>query len=160
MRHSRHLGAFVSGLALYSAAVLLSGLLAGHHLLGPYLSRLGGDESWARVFGEAAVYAVPVFVLALGWAYVTLRPYRRGRRPTTGWCLSGFGLAWLGWLFYGVLLAAEGGQAGMLPISEMLLSPLVPPLWGLLNALVVLCGVLIAGALARRHALLRGFSPR
>ncbi|QPF76287.1 hypothetical protein G8A07_27385 [Roseateles sp. DAIF2] len=149
MMHSRRIGAFFSGAALYSAAMLLSGHMA--ELLGPrdFLYLFGSHGSLGRLFGEALTYALPVFLLALGWSYVTVRPYRRGRRPTTAWCLGGMALAWIGWLFYGVVVAAEGPQYSV-PLAALLLSSLVPPLWGLLNSFAALAGVVTAGSLAKR----------
>lgn len=158
MKHSRRIGAFASGLALYSTAVMLGGTLAGLRLPSVLSSWWGHTESLPQLLGEAAVYALPIFVLALSWSYVTLRPYRRGRWPATAWCLGGLGLAWLAWLMYGVVRAADTPPLAAVPLSTLLLSPQVPPLWGLLNGLAVLAGVLVAAALARRHALLQGLT--
>lgn len=158
MKHSRRIGAFASGLALYSTAVMLGGTLAGLRLPLVLTSLWGHTESLPQLLAEAAVYALPIFVLALSWSYVTLRPYRRGRWPATAWCLGGLGLAWLAWLMYGVVCAADTTSLVAIPLSTLLLSPQVPPLWGLINALAVLVGVLVAAALARRHALLQGLT--
>jgi hypothetical protein len=150
MLHTRRIGAFFSGLALYCAAMLMSRLLA--ELLGPndLFYVFGGRDSASRIMGESLVYALPVFVLALGWSYLTVRPQRRGRRPTTGACIWGMGVAWLGWLFYGVFAAAQMPHYSSLSLTAMLLSSLVPPLWGLLNMVAALAGVVTAGSLARR----------
>lgn len=150
MLHSRRIGAFFSGLALYSAAMLMSGLMA--ELFGPsdFFYLFGSQDSASRIVGESLIYALPVFLLALGWSYLTVRPQRRGRRPTTGACMWGMGLAWLGWLFYGVLAAAQMPHYSSLPLTAMLLSSLVPPLWGVLNMVAALAGVIAAGTLVKR----------
>lgn len=154
MKHTRRLGALASGLLLYSTAVMVGGLLAGWRLPPAFLALLGPRDSLSRLLGDAAIHALPIFAMALVWSYVTLRPYRRRRQPATGWCLCGLGLAWLGWLLWGVVEAADGGLPDGLPLSTLLLSPLMPPLWGLMNTAAVLAGVLLAAALARRHPLL------
>ncbi|MDC6167132.1 hypothetical protein [Paucibacter sp. XJ19-41] len=160
MKHSRRIAAFASGLALYSTAVMLGGSLAGLRLPLGLTALWGHSESLPQLLAEATVYALPIFALALSWSYVTLRPYRRGRWPATAWCLGGLGLAWLAWLLYGVVCAAETTSLVAMPLSTLLLSPQVPPLWGLLNGLAVLVGVLVAGVLARRHVLLQGLTRR
>jgi len=152
MGHSRRLAAFISGLMLYSVAMLISGALAELHLPREYFKVFGPEGSHAQLLGEACVYALPIFLLTLGWSYFVLRPLRRGSRPTTAWCLGGLGLAWLGWLFYGVVRLSEAPVPGDDSVAVMLLSSLEPPLWGALNGLAALCGVLIAGALAGRQA--------
>lgn len=151
MRHPARLGAFVSGMALYSSAMLLVGAWAGLGLPHGLMEALGGPESLELLLVEALIFALPLFLLAFGWSYVTVRPTRRGRRPTTAWCLAGLALAWLGWLLYGAAHAAVDGLPARSSVAEMLLSPTTPPLWGLLNGLAVLLGVLIAGALVRRQ---------
>lgn len=153
MRQSRRLSAFISGLALYSVAMLISGPLSELHLPGPLLRLFGAQGSQGQLLGLAALYAVPAFMLALGWAYLALRPQRPGRRPKTAWCLAGLALAWLGWLFYGMVCVATEAWPGQPSVAEVLLSSGIPPLWGALNSLAVLAGVLIAGQLVRRQAL-------
>jgi hypothetical protein len=155
MRHPARLGAFLSGAALYSVAVMLGGSLADRGLPAGLAAQLGQPESLQQLFGESLLVAMPIFLMALAWSYVTVRPYRRGRRPPTAWCLGGLAMAWLGWLFYGAAYAAAEGLNGPDTWMALLLSPRQPPLWGLLNALAVLLGVLLAGVLARRHALLQ-----
>lgn len=151
MRHSARLGSFVSGLTLYSAAMLLAGALAGRGLPSELLSSLGEPESLSQLLGEALIYALPMFLLALGWSYVTVRPTRRGRRPTTGWCVAGLALAWLVWVFYGAFDAAAGGGSSEASLAVKLLSPLEPPLWGGLTGPAVLLGVLVAGSLINKR---------
>jgi hypothetical protein len=159
MRHPVRLAAFCSGLALYSAAVMVGGSLAELAWRSGLPARLGQPESLQQLFGEALLVALPIFLMALAWSYVTVRPYKRGRRPPTAWCLGGLAMAWLGWLFYGAAYAAAEGLHGPDSWLGVLLSPQSPPLWGLLNAVAVLLGILLAGVLARRHALLQPSSP-
>ena len=151
MRSPARIGAFVSGLALYSTAMLLVAACAGLGLPVMMVDALGGPDSLELLFGEALLFALPLFLLALVWSYLTVRPTRRGRRPTTAWCLAGLALAWLGWLLYGAAHAAVDGMPVRQSLAELLLSPATPPLWGLLNGLAVLAGVLIAGALVQRQ---------
>jgi hypothetical protein len=147
MWQSRYFGAFISGLALYSAGMLLTGALPG----GP--RPLDYNEPLPQLLGETAAQAVLLFVLAMGWAYLTLRPYRRSRRQTTAWCLGGLGMAWLGWQFYGLLsFAVINPPAPGLPVDLLLLSSLVPLLWGVLSGLAVLAGILLVRLLLERHA--------
>jgi hypothetical protein len=151
MRHPARIGAFFSGLALYSTAMLLVSAGTGVRLPALMVDTLGGPDSLELLLGEALLFALPLFLLALAWSYVTVRPRRRGRPPTTAWCLAGMALAWLGWLLYGAAHAAVDELAVQHSVAELLLSPATPPLWGLLNGLAVLLGVLIAGMLVRRQ---------
>lgn len=148
----RRLGALLSGLLLYCVVMLVVSTLASLPSPAPLLGQLGLRPSLPQEIAAATLLATPVFVLALAWSYVTVRPYKRGRRPTTAWCMSGLGLSWLGWLLFGLLHASETSALGELPLSTLLLSSSVPPLWGLLNLLGAALGVLLAGALAARWA--------
>lgn len=146
----RRLGALLSGLLLYCVVMLVVSTLAALPSPAPLLSLLGLQATLAQEIAAATLLATPVFALALAWSYVTVRPYQRGRRPTTAWCLGGLSLAWLGWLFYGLVHASENSALGELPLSTLLLSSSVPPLWGVLNALAAMLGVGLAGTLAKR----------
>ncbi|WP_397534808.1 hypothetical protein [Roseateles sp.] len=147
----RRLGALLSGLLLYCVVMLFVSTLAALPSPAPLLSHLGLRAMLAQEIGAATLLATPVFGLALVWSYVTIRPSQRGRRPTTAWCLGGLCLAWLAWLFYGLVHASENSALGELPLSTLLLSSSVPPLWGVLNMLAAMLGVIQAGTLAKRR---------
>ena len=146
----RRLWALLSGLLLYCVVMLFVSTLAALPSPAPLLSQLGLRAMLAQEIGAATLLATPVFGLALVWSYLTIRPRQRGRRPTTAWCLGGLCLAWLAWLFYGLVHASENSALGELPLSTLLLSSSVPPLWGVLNVLAAMLGIVIAGALAKR----------
>ncbi len=150
MWQSRHFGAFISGLALYSAGMVLTGALPGG------ARPLDYNEPLPQLLGETAAQAVLLFVLAVGWAYLTLRPCRRGRRLTTAWCLGGLAMAWLGWQFYGLIsFTLINPPAPGLPVNLLLVSSLVPLLWGVLSGMAVLAGILLVRLLLERNGPLK-----
>lgn len=151
MRDARRVGAFFSGLILYCAAIGCGILLARVSLPDAVYKSLGGRDSLATVLSEAAVIGLLLFLLALVWSYLTVRPRAKSksRHTTTAWCLSGLGLAWLGWLIYGVVNFALNPLGAQTPMSALLFSADVPPLWGLLNVVAVVSGAVVAGMLAR-----------
>lgn len=157
MRSARRLAALLSGLLLYAVVMMLVHMLTELPSPTPLLRLLGMQSGVALETAAAALLAMPVFALALLWGHITVRPYRRGSRPTTAWCVSGLMLAWLGWLVYGLIRASETSALGQLPLSTLLLSSKVPPLWGLLNTVATLLGVLLAGGMAAR--LMGGKAP-
>lgn len=146
----RRLGALFSGLLLYSVVMLLVSGLTELPSPAGLLGHLGLRQGPAIETGVALTIALPVLALALPWSYFTVRPLRRGRRPTTGWCIAGLILAWLGWLVYGLIHAAQSPDLSELPLHTLLLSSTVPPLWGALNGLAALLGVALGGKLAGR----------
>jgi hypothetical protein len=150
MRAIRRVGAFGSGLLLYSGAVGLSGLLVDLRLPREVYVMLGGRGSATVVIAEATVIALVLFLLALPWGYLTVKPLKRGRRPTTAWCVAGLAIAWLAWLVYGAVNFSLAPKMSSLPLLSLLLSSSTPPLWGVLNTIGVLAAVLLAGVLARR----------
>lgn len=151
MHHSaRRLVAFVSGLLLYCASVALSWtLLDGwlQHAMRPYF---GSYE--AMLITVSSGVALLIFVLSLGWCFLTVRVPPGSRRPTTPWCLAGIGTASMCWLLVGVLRLATVHGERTLTLVDLLFLPSTPPLWGPFNTLAVLAGVLLAGMLARRYA--------
>jgi hypothetical protein len=152
MRKMRPTAAFVSGLFLYSTAVWIGGRLASLPLPPEYVEALGGRYSSLFISTESVVIAVVMFGLALGWAFVTVRPWRPGRRPTTIACMTGIGCAWLGWVVYGAFDASAAVLPDSMPVGNWLLSSEMPPLWGVLNIMAIIAGVVFAGSLARRFA--------
>jgi hypothetical protein len=152
MRSARRFGAFVSGLLLYSTVICVSGVLAEQQLPRELASLLGGHSSGLSIFVTASAIALLMFAMAVGWSYVTVRPKRHGRRPTTSWCVAGIMTAWLGWVVYGALELSVAPRASSMPVGSWLLSSDMPPLWGVLNTLAVVAGAVLAGSLARRFA--------
>lgn len=150
MRSARRLIAFFSGLLLYCSAIGLSWLMLEGWLqqaLRPHFS------SYADTMMVAAgSVALLIFLLSVGWCYLSVRVPAGGRRPTTGWCLAGISAGCLGWVIVGAFVLALTRKDKHLTLVELLLVPTTPPLWGPFNALAVVAGLLLAGVLARRTA--------
>jgi len=144
MRSARRAWAFVSGLLLYITAIWISGRLADLRLPREFYTALGGRYSVTTVLVESLVIALLMFGLALGWSRLTVRQPPPGRRPVTGWCLGGIATAWFGCAIYGTIHMALSWDLHDLPVGLWLLSSDMPPLWGVLNTLAVVGGVLLA----------------
>lgn len=153
MKAARRAIAFVSGALLYSVAVVSAMKYANTGLPRAWYAALGGRSSLGVVFGEAVAIALVLFLLALGWSYLTLRPTRRRHRPYVAWLLAGIGLAWAGWLISGAFDFALQPRAYAAPLRTILLASNAAPLFGVLNILGVLGGAWLAGHFAKRHQL-------
>lgn len=129
-----------------SVGGLLSVLLT--HGQGPI-----GRGSLPALLAEAGAFAILLFLLALGWSYLTLRSHRRSRRRTTACCLYGVSLAWLIWLLCGAAILASDPPEPDLPAGQWLQVILMPLLWGLLSGLAMTADVLLAALLSERRAL-------
>ena len=149
MKSTHRIVAFVSGLALYNAIILVGGFLAAVAVPQAYFAWFGQNKALALVLEEAIVFALPVFLLALFWSHLTVRAFRGAWRQATKWCFGGLAFAWLAWLVYGLAQLAANPVSNQFQLPTLLLSLLVPPLWGILNVLAAPCGVLLGGALAR-----------
>lgn len=170
MRGTRRLAAFVSGLALYSAAICLSKFLADRHLPFDFTATLGGPDSWVVAMVESILLALPLFMLAFAWTYATMYPPRSSRRPatawsyasrypqksgrryTTAWCISGLGLAWFAWIVYGIFELSANPSGQQLSLTRLLLFSTAPPLWGLINNAAILAGAVFGGGLTQARA--------
>ena len=170
MRGTRRLAAFVSGLALYSAAICLSKFLADRHLPFAFTATLGGPDSWVVAMVESILLALPLFMLAFAWTYATMYPPRSSRRPatawsyasrypqksgrryTTAWCISGLGLAWFAWIVYGIFELSANPSGQQLSLTRLLLFSTAPPLWGLINNAAILAGAVFGGGLTQARA--------
>lgn len=152
MRHTRRLVAFISGFVLYSIATLSGSALTRLRLPRSYFSAFGPSGSPSQLLAESVLYALPALLLTMAWSYFVLKPQRRTRRLNTIWCLTGLGLAWMSWLTYGVFYLALHPLPPGQSITAILLSSLAPPMWGVMNGLAALIGVLLAAWLVRRHA--------
>jgi hypothetical protein len=135
---------------LYGIVIVATRFLAGSSVPADFGLQFGEPGSLGYAAGEAAVIAVFIFVIALAWAYATLRPYHKARRVFTQWCLVGLACGFLGAFMVAVLEAPDRGAADMAEVARLLLSPNEPPLWGILNLLAAPLGVWLAGRLVRR----------
>jgi hypothetical protein len=149
MKNVQRIVAFVSGLALYNALVFVGGFLAALPIPRAYFAWFGQHTVLALLLEEAIVFALPVFFLALAWSYLTIRPFRSAWWPATKWCFGGFAFAWFAWLAYGLASLVANPVPNQFPFGTLLLSFLIPPVWGILNTLAAPCGVLLGGSLAR-----------
>ena len=153
MRSVRRVGAFFSGFLLYGSVMGLSSVLSKVRLSTQFYAFLGGRTSMLTVILEATVIALLMALLALVWSYITVvprGPLRRGHRPTTSWCVAGVAVGWLAWTIYGAIHFSLNPKVYGQPLYALLLSSNVPPLWGVLNVLAALAGVLLAGHWAKR----------
>jgi hypothetical protein len=151
MKAARRSVAFFSGLLLYCFGAGAAMKYASTGLPRQVYAQLGGRNSLQVVLGEAIAVALLLFVIALVWAYLTLRPQRRRHRPYVAWMMSGVGVAWAGWLIFGAFSFALKPRAYSAPLQSMLLSSNAAPLFGALNIFGVVGGVWVAGALAKRR---------
>jgi hypothetical protein len=149
-------------LLLYGVCWTLAWLLADIRLSADVFPHvLVSRGSFGAVLSEAGAIALLLFVIALVWAYLTVRSPKLGQRPTTSWCLTGLSLAWFAWLLMGVFKLSDVQSVGEHSIGVLLLSATQPPLWGLLNILALLMGAIIAGILAgKRYRALGGGQGR
>ncbi len=150
MRSARRLMAFFSGALLYCSAVGLSWMLLEGWLqlaIRPYF-RSYADTQMAAAGGVALL----IFVISVGWCFVSLRVPVGSRRPTTAWLVGGIGAASLAWILFGAFALALAPKGKVVTVVSLLFVPTSPPLWGPLNGLAVLAGALLAGMLARRMA--------
>lgn len=151
-RDSRNLTALGSGLLLYALCWALAWSLADIQLPADMFAHtLFRRGSLAAVLSEAGGIALLLFAISLSWCYFSMRSAKLGQRPTTAWCLAGLGLAWFAWLLIGVVMLSDTPSAAEQSLALLLLSATQAPFWGLLNALALLMGALLAGGLAGRH---------
>lgn len=142
-RQVRRFGAFVSGLLLYLTAIRVSCWLSGSSLPDQAYAALGGRYGSPAVAVESLLIALLVFGLALGWGRITAAPLMPGQRPVTHWCLAGIATAWLGAALYGTIYLSLSWYLHDLPIGLWLLAAGTPPLWGVLNTLAVVGGIVL-----------------
>lgn len=153
MKAARRSIAFFSGALLYCFGTGAAMQYAQIGLPRQVYTALGGRNSLPVMAGEAVAIVVVLFLVALAWAYLTLRPSRRRHKPYVGWFMTGIGLAWAGWLIFGAFSFAVKPRAYSAPMQTMLLSSGAAPLFGALNVFGVLGGAWVAGNLARRKQL-------
>lgn len=153
MKAARRSIAFFSGLLLYCFGAGAAMKYASTGLPRQVYAQLGGRNSLQVMLGEALAIALILFLIALVWGYLTLRPQRRRHRPYLAWMMSGIGVAWAGWLIFGAFSFALKPRAYSAPLQSLLLSSNAAPLFGALNIFGVVGGVWLAGRLAKRRQL-------
>ena len=150
MKYARRWLAWISGVVLYGALIVASRFVAGSAVPSDFAAWFAAKGSTAGLFVEALLVAVFVFTFAVGWGYATLRPYNKGRRVFTLWCLAGLVCGFLIVFMTSVSDSKEAIRASQASLLASLLSSNEPPLWGLLNLFAAPAGLLLAGALVRR----------
>jgi hypothetical protein len=153
MKAARRSVAFISGILLYCAAIGMAMGYANNGLPRQLYTALGGRNSLPVMLGEAVATALVLFVFALAWGYLTLRPSRRRHRPYIAWMMSGVGVAWAAWLLFGAFDFALKPRAYSAPLQTVVLSSNAAPLFGALNIFGVLGGVWLAGYFAKKRQL-------
>jgi hypothetical protein len=149
MKNVRRIAALVSGFALYNVLVFVGGFLAALQIPRAYFAWFGPHKVLALVLEEAVTFGLPVFLLALAWSYLTIRQFRGAWWPSTWWCFGGLALAWFAWLIYSLSYLMINPVPSQFPFGTLLLSFLIPPVWGILNTIAAPCGVMLGGRLAR-----------
>lgn len=155
-RSGRRFFSSLAGVGLYLTA----------QALGQYLGALGISHSWVSFLGargslnvqiaEAVILAIPVFLVSLVWAWLTVRPWGGARHPHTAWCVGGCVIAAVGSLLVGVISFSLNPPGYEVPVSYMLLRYSQAPLWGVQNSLAAFAGLALAvvgvNRYTRKHA--------
>jgi hypothetical protein len=152
MKYTRRMLAWGSGVALYAAVIVASGFVGDSSVPVAVASALGEPGSVGYALGQGAVVAIFVFHLAFGWTYVTLRLVERRRTLLRRWCASGLFCGFLVTFMVGLQDAAERAHPEEASFAAMLLSPVEPPLWGVLNLIAAPLGLWFAGRFVRYAA--------
>ena len=147
MRRVRRFAAFASGVLLYGTAILASTLVDKDVLLTPMRGLI--SIHLLATLAAAALTALLIFVVALAWGFVTLRPRRGDRRLLTSWCIGGIVVAWMVSMVAGVFALALLPADHRPDLTGMLLTSGAPPMWGVLNVVAVFSGALVASLMAR-----------
>lgn len=147
--------AFASGLILYGAVVHIVGYLAAEPVPLAYFAWFGSDKMAALVIEEAFLIALPLFLFALLWSYLTLRslfPLRLGARRLGAWCCGGLVLAWFVDLIFGVAYIANNQVTADSSVGAIFYMLFVPQPWSILNSVAAPAGVLVATLIASRSS--------
>ncbi|MEO3689872.1 hypothetical protein [Roseateles paludis] len=159
MRAARIATAFISGLLMFSACNVAAIRYAKNGLPRHWYAPLGGRNAVSVVVGEAIVVALLLGVIAMVWAFFTLKPKKRRHRPQIAWLLWGIGVAWAGWLIYGAFYFALNPKTYSQPLTTLLFNSSAPPLFGIFNILGVVGGAYL-GALGAKRVQLKLPSSR
>lgn len=138
-----------------------AGLYLTAQALGQYLGAIGVPHSWVSFLGargslnvqigEALILALPVFLISLVWAWLTVRPWGGARNPHTAWCVGGTIIAAVGSLLVGVVMFSLNPPGYEVPVSYMLLRASQAPLWGVQNSLAAIAGLALAVLAVERY---------
>ncbi len=159
MRAARIATAFISGLLMFSACNVAAIRYAKIGLPRHWYAPLGGRNAVSVMVGEAIIVALLLGVIAMIWAFFTLKPKKRRHRPQIAWLLWGIGVAWAGWLIYGAFYFALNPKTYSQPLTTLLFNASAPPLFGIFNILGVVGGAYL-GALGAKRAQMKLPSSR
>lgn len=151
-RSGRRFFSSLSGAGLYLTAQALGQYLGTLGVPPAWLSFLGERNSLNVQIAEAVILALPVFLVCLIWAWLTVRPWGGARQPHTAWCVGGFVLAAIGSLLLGVISFSLNPPGYEVPVSYMLLRASQAPLWGVQNSLAAFAGLALAVVGVNRYA--------
>ncbi|MEJ6001992.1 hypothetical protein [Paucibacter soli] len=143
MQSARRFFSFLSGIALYTSAMVASNVLATISLPRSWVLVSGRSDTMMAQAWKACLLALPLVVLAAIWVNITLRARQRSRKHVVAWLFGGLVAGWLGWLMYGFIVFAVQTGERTWPVSAMLFSSNIPPLWGLMNTAGIFLGALI-----------------
>jgi len=143
MQSARRFFSFLSGIALYTSAMVASNVLATIPLPRSWVLVSGRSDTMMAQAWKACLLALPLVVLAAIWVNITLRARQRSRKHVVAWLFGGLVTGWLGWLMYGFIVFAVQTGERTWPVAAMLFSSNIPPLWGLMNTAGIFLGALI-----------------
>lgn len=143
MQSARRFFSFLSGIALYTSAMVASNLLSAISLPRSWVLVSGRSDTMMAQAWKAGLLALPLLVLAAIWVNITLRARQRSRKHVVAWLFGGLVTGWLGWLMYGfVVFAVQTGERTW-PLASMLFSSHLPPLWGVMNTVGIFLGAVV-----------------
>jgi len=143
MQSARRFFSFLSGIALYTSAMVASNVLTTISLPRSWVLVSGRSDTMMALAWKACLLALPLVVLATIWVNITLRARQRSRKHVVAWLFGGLVTGWLGWLMYGFIVFAVQTGERTWPVAAMLFSSNIPPLWGLMNTAGIFLGALI-----------------
>jgi len=143
MQSARRFFSFLSGIALYTSAMVAANLLTTISLPRSWVLVSGRSDTMMAQAWKAGLLALPLIVLAAIWVNITLRARQRSRKHVVAWLFGGLVTGWLGWLMYGFIVFAVQTGERTWPVAAMLFSSNIPPLWGLMNTAGIFLGAMI-----------------
>ncbi len=151
MTRFRPLFALVSGLILCFVMVYVGGYLAAIAIPKAYFDLFTRSHLLlALTIEEAIVFALPCFLLALGWTLLTLRTLT----PTRWVCLSyaaGIVIGWGGMQLDFALEFSKSEYATSMSTFQLARWLLLPAAYSVLNTLSLPMGVLVGSLASRRR---------